>query len=75
MSKEPDWHTAIWRFIDRKLEPIVVFSLVGDCGYPGLVVEKDRVLMSYYSQHDVNQARNPSPGQIASDIYLAEIAV
>jgi len=49
--------------------------LVGDCGYPGLVVEKDRVLMSYYSQHDVNQARNPSPGQIASDIYLAEIAV
>ena len=75
MSKEPDWHTAIWRFIDRKLEPIVVFSLVGDCGYPGLVVEKDRVLMSYYSQHDADQTAESKPGEIANDIYLAKIAV
>lgn len=31
--------------------------------------------MSYYSQHDVDQAPESKPGEIASDIYLAEIAV
>jgi hypothetical protein len=35
----------------------------GDCGYPGLVVEKDRALISYYSQHDVDEGPEPKPGE------------
>jgi len=47
----------------------------GDCGYPGMMVEKDRILLSYYSQHDVDQAPKSKPGEIANDIYLAEVVV
>ena len=75
LCKTPDWHTAIWRFVDGKLEPILVFPSGGDCGYPGMVVEKDRVLMSYYSQHDVDNGPAPEPGECPNDIYLAEIAL
>ena len=75
LAKTPAWHTAIWRFIDGKLDPILVFPSAGDCGYPGMVVEKDRILLSYYSQHDVDQAPKSKPGEIANDIYLAEVVV
>ncbi len=34
----------------------------GDCSYPGFVIEKSRILVSYYSSHEGN-----------ADIYLAEI--
>ncbi len=75
LCKTPDWHTAIWRFADGKLDPILVFPSGGDCGYPGMVVEADRVLMSYYSQHDVDSGPEQKPGECPSDIYLAEIGL
>ena len=74
LAKTPqDWHTAIWRFTGDVLEPIIVLPSRGDCAYPGLVVEKDRVLMSYYSQHDVDEGPDTKPGECANEIFLAEI--
>jgi hypothetical protein len=74
LAKTPqDWHTAIWRLVGDHLEPILVLPSRGDCGYPGLVVEEDRVLMSFYSQHDVDEGPEPKPGECANEIYLAEI--
>jgi len=70
-----DWHTAIWKLMGDHLEPILVLPSRGDCGYPGLVVEEDRVLMSFYSQHDVDEGPEPKPGECANEIYLAEIAL
>ena len=76
LAKTPqDWHTAIWRLVGDRLEPILVLPSRGDCGYPGLVVEEDRVLMSFYSQHDVDEGPTPKSGEHASEIYLAEIGV
>ena len=76
LAKTPqDWHTAIWRLVGHQLEPILVLPSRGDCGYPGLVVEEDRVLMSFYSQHDVDEGPEPKPGECANEIYLAEIGV
>ena len=68
-----DYCTAIWQLIDNHLEPILVLPSIGDCAYPGLLVEKDRVLMSYYSQHDIDKGPEPAPGEIPNEIYLAEI--
>ena len=74
LAKTPqDWHTAIWKLVGDHLEPILVLPSRGDCGYPGLVVEEDRVLMSFYSQHDVDEGPKPKPGECANEIYLAEI--
>lgn len=74
LAKTPqDWHTAIWKLVGDHLEPILVLPSRGDCGYPGLVIKEDRVLMSYYSQHDVDEGPKPKPGEYASEIYLAEI--
>ena len=70
-----DWHTAIWKLVGDRLEPILVLPSRGDCGYPGLVVEEDRVLMSFYSQHDVDEGPKPKHGEHASEIYLAEIGL
>jgi hypothetical protein len=75
LCKAPDWHTAIWRFVDGKLDPILVFPSAGDCGYPGMVVEEDRVLISYYSQHDVDNGPEQKPGECPNEIYLAEITL
>ncbi len=75
LAKTPqDWHAALWRLVGNRLEPVLVLPSRGDCGYPGLVVEEDRVLMSYYSQHDVDEGPTPRPGEHASEIYLAQIA-
>ncbi|MCK4591374.1 MAG: hypothetical protein KAT86_06440, partial [Candidatus Latescibacteria bacterium] len=68
-------HTGIWRLVENQLEPILVLPSRGDCGYPGLVVEEDRVLMSFYSQHDVDQGPKPKSGETANEIYLAEIGL
>ncbi len=76
LAKTPqDWHTMLWRLTGDRLEPILVFPSRGDCGYPGLVVEEDRVLMSYYSQHDVDEGPTSAPGECACEIYLAQIAL
>ena len=76
LAKTPqDWHTAIWKLVGERLEPILVLPSRGDCGYPGLVVEADRVLMSFYSQHDVDEGPKPRPGEHANEIYLAEIGI
>ena len=75
LAKTPqDWHTAIWKLVGDHLEPILVLPSRGDCGYPGLVVD-DRVLMSFYSQHDVDEGPKPRPGEHANEIYLAEIGL
>ena len=76
LAKTPqNWHTAIWRLVGDHLEPILVLPSRGDCGYPGLVVEEGRVLMSFYSQHDVDEGPEPRPGECANEIYLAEIVL
>ncbi len=76
LAKTPqDWHAAIWRLKGSRLDPIVVFPSRGDCGYPGLVIENNRVLMSYYSQHDIDNGPEPEPGECASEIYLAEVSI
>ena len=76
LAKTPqDWHTAIWRLAGDQLEPILVLPSRGDCGYPGLLVQADRVLMSFYSQHDVDEGPTPKNGETANEIYLAEIGV
>ena len=75
LCKTPDWHTAIWRFVDGRLEPLMVFPSGGDCGYPDMVVEENRVLVSYYSQHDVDNGPDPSMGECPNEIYLAEISL
>ena len=75
LAKSPqDWHTAVWRIVGDQLEPILVLPSRGDNAYPGMVVEKDRALICYYSQHDVDEGPEPKPGEHASEIYLAEIA-
>ncbi|MCD6231522.1 hypothetical protein J7K28_02670 [Candidatus Aerophobetes bacterium] len=73
LSKTPDWYTALWRLKNDQLEPILVLPSRGDCAYPGLVVEENRVLMSYYSQHDIDKGPKPVSGETPSEIYLAEI--
>jgi len=73
LAKSQDWYTAIWRLRDNQLEPILILPSRGDCAYPGLVVEKDCVLMSYYSQHDIDKGPKPVSGETPSEIYLAEI--
>ena len=73
LTKSPEWHTAIWRLVGDRLEPILVFPSRGDCAYPGLVVEDDRVLMSYYSQHDIDQGPEPNPGEQSSEIFLSRL--
>ena len=70
-----DWHTAIWRLVGDHLEPILVLPSRGDCGYAGMVVEEDRVLTSFYSQHDVDEGLTPRPGVIPSEIHVEEIAL
>jgi len=68
-----EWHVALWRLVRDRLEPILVLPSRGDNAYPGMVVEEGRVLMSYYSQHDVDNGPKPKPGECSSEIYLAEI--
>jgi hypothetical protein len=76
LAKTPqDWHAAIWRLKGSRLDPVMVFPSRGDCGYPGLVIENSRVLMSYYSQHDIDNGPEPEPGECASEIYLAEVSI
>ncbi len=76
LAKTPqDWHTVIWRLRGGYLDPLLVLPSRGDCGYPGLVVEEDRVLMSFYSQHDIDAGPTPVDGENANEIYLAEIAL
>jgi len=75
LAKTPqDWHTVIWRLSGGYLDPLLVLPSRGDCGYPGLVVEEDRVLVSFYSQHDIDAGPTPISGECANEIYLAEIA-
>ena len=40
-----------------------------------MVLEEDRLLMSFYSQHDVDEGPKPRPGEHANEIYLAEIGL
>ncbi|MCP4498196.1 MAG: exo-alpha-sialidase, partial [Phycisphaeraceae bacterium] len=47
---------------DGRLEDTVFLPSSGDTSYPGLVLEGDRLLVSYYSSHEERTA-----------IYLAEI--
>ena len=75
LAKPQEWHVVLWRLVGDRLEPILVLPSRGDNAYPGMVVETGRVLVSYYSQHDVDQGPKPKPGEHASEIYLAEIAV
>lgn len=38
-----------------------------------MVVEEGRILISFYSQNDVDEGTEPTPGEVANEIYLAEI--
>ena len=73
LARPQEWHVVLWRLVGDSLEPILVLPSRGDNAYPGMVVEEGRVLMSYYSQHDVDNGPKPKPGECPSEIYLAEI--
>jgi len=73
LARPQEWQVALWRFIGDSLEPILVLPSRGDNAYPGMVVEEGSVLISYYSQHDVDNGPRPKPGECPSEIYLAEI--
>ncbi len=73
LAKPQEWHVALWRLVGDRLDPILVLPSRGDNAYPGMVVEEGRVLVSYYSQHDVDNGPKPKPGEFASEIFLAEI--
>ena len=47
--------------------------LLAACGRSGMVVEEGRILISFYSQNDVDEGTEPTPGEVANEIYLAEI--
>ena len=64
---------ALWCLVGNRLEPILVLPIRGDNAYPGMVVEESRVLVSYYSLHDVDNGPKPKPEEYVSEIYLAEI--
>ena len=73
LARPQEWHVAVWRLVGNHLEPILVLPSRGDNAYPGMVVETGKVLVSYYSQHDVDNGPKPKPGECPSEIYLAEI--
>jgi len=75
LAKPQEWHVALWRLVGDRFEPILVLPSRGDNAYPGMVVETGRVLVSYHSQHDVDEGPKPKPGEHASEIYLAEIGL
>ncbi|MCD6169171.1 MAG: exo-alpha-sialidase, partial [Candidatus Latescibacteria bacterium] len=75
LAKPQEWHVALWRLVANRLGPIVLLPSRGDNAYPGMVVETGRVLVSYYSQHDVDDGPKSKPGEHASEIYLAEIGL
>ncbi len=75
IANPQDWFTALWRLTENDVEPILVLPSRGDNAYPGMVAEKDRVLISYYSQHDADKSPEPRPGEKVSDIFIAELEV
>ena len=47
------YNTSLFRFgTDGSFAPLVTLPSGGDTGYPGLLVEKGKVLVSYYSSHE-----------------------
>lgn len=43
---------AICAMTESSLEPILVLPSGGDCGYPGMVMHRGRLWVSYYSSHE-----------------------
>jgi len=48
----------------QSVKPELILPSGGDCSYPGMVWDKGKLWVSYYSSHEG-----------ATDIYLARIAV
>ncbi|WP_286266105.1 hypothetical protein [Thalassotalea atypica] len=66
-NKDEGCKTSIWLVNSARLTLDRLFTLPsqGDTSYPGMVVSKDRLLLSYYSQHQENKCK----------IFLANIKI
>ena len=68
--------TALWHVEAQHVTPLLTLPSGGDTGYAGLCAgtKPGEYLISYYSQHDYQDARGVTPLPSA-DIYLATIRV
>lgn len=64
---------CIWQVFENRVKLIKTLPSGGDCGYPGVIVEKDRVLISYYSQHTCGFDEKKPKRIHKADIFLTEI--
>lgn len=72
-SKMDNPTMCIWEVLDKTVKLVKTLPGCGDLGYPGVLVEKDRVLISYYHQgEDGFDVKNPKRIH-KSSIYLAEV--
>ncbi len=56
--------TALARMTETEIEPVLFLPSGGDCSYPGMALEGERLALSYYSSHEGK-----------SMVYLAEISL
>ena len=68
--------TCIWRINENDVEPLIALPSGGDTAYPGmLAIDHNRILISYYSQHEVINSPNYQILASPSHIYLACVRV
>jgi len=67
-----DRRTSVWRLEDDKIEHVLDLPSSGDTSYVGVIIREDEsVLLSYYSQHEVNYSAEH--WTCPANIYLAQI--
>jgi hypothetical protein len=65
--------TMLWRLADGVVHHALTLPSGGDTSYPGLLRDGERLLMSYYSEHESMSDEGYKAGHGPSRIYLAEI--
>lgn len=69
--------TMIWSWsIENGFEELLELPSQGDCSYAGIVPEKDRLVISYYSQHELI-ARDPGFNTMdgGAEVFVATVAL
>jgi hypothetical protein len=78
-----DHRLKLYQFTNsNQLETILEFPSMGDCGYPGVIIEPDgSILISYYSQHeavkdkDTSQWNEKSWMTTPTSLFIAKIMI
>lgn len=76
VSPFPGNSLGLWRVERGRLQPVMHIPAIGDCSYPGLIVDPGgRVCLSYYSQHayHLGIATWPQDVGMPDDVYFAEL--